>query len=285
MRVAVYAIARDERRHVERFLASCEGAEAIVVSDTGSKDGTPEALRDGGALVHAISIAPWRFDDARNASLAVVPADIDLCIALDLDEVLNPGWRAALEAEWKPESNRGRYLYAWSHRKDGTPGVEFWSDKIHSRQGWRWRHICHEALYPDRIRSRQQNLRGLRVDHWPDNKKKRSYMPLLEAAAAEDPRDSRSAYYLGREYFIHGRVEEAETTFRRYLSLPGASWNSQNSAAMRYIGLGRLKQEDMPGALDWLGNVSPQMQNVLNHPWLRMRNKHLNMFVDQRSVC
>jgi tetratricopeptide (TPR) repeat protein len=256
MRVAIYAIALNEVRHVERFVRSGQGADAIVVADTGSTDGTVEALRGAGATVHSISITPWRFDDARNASLALVPDDIDLCIALDLDEILNPGWRAALDSEWRVGSNRGRYLYAWSHRADGTPLVEFWSDKIHSRHGWRWRHPCHEALYPDRIKSRQQNLRGLRVDHWPDSRKRRSYLPLLEAAVAEDPRDSRSAFYLGREYFITNRFEEAEKELQRYLSLPGATWSAQNSSAMRYIGISHKKRGNLARAIDWFSSAT-----------------------------
>jgi hypothetical protein len=27
-----------------------------------------------------------------------VPADVDVCLSLDLDEILAPGWRAAIEA-------------------------------------------------------------------------------------------------------------------------------------------------------------------------------------------
>ena len=44
------------------------------------------------------AIAPWRFDTARNRSLALVPEDADICVCTDLDEVFHPGWRAALES-------------------------------------------------------------------------------------------------------------------------------------------------------------------------------------------
>lgn len=36
MKVWVYAIAKDERAHVERFMASCAGADGVYILDTGS---------------------------------------------------------------------------------------------------------------------------------------------------------------------------------------------------------------------------------------------------------
>ncbi len=266
MRVAVYAIALNEVRHVARFLESCAGADLVVVADTGSTDGTMEALQAGGAVVHSIGIVPWRFDMARNAALALVPTTIDVCIALDIDEVLSPGWRAVFDAQWKPGATRGHYLYAWSHRPDGSPAVEFWSDKIHSRGGHTWRHPCHEALYPDRLTESHVYFKGLRVDHWPDPGKSRGqYLPLLQAAAAEDPHSPRNAYYLGREYAGRKQFAEAEAELLRYLALPGATWAEQNSAAMRLLAKCRTGQGDPAGALDWLrraAEAAPQRREA-----------------------
>ena len=45
----------------------------MVVLDTGSRDGTPELLRQLGAEVTEEVISPWRFDVARNRSLELVP--------------------------------------------------------------------------------------------------------------------------------------------------------------------------------------------------------------------
>ena len=51
MRVYVYAIAKDEERHAERFMVSVSEADGVYVLDTGSRDGTAEALRALGAHV------------------------------------------------------------------------------------------------------------------------------------------------------------------------------------------------------------------------------------------
>ena len=73
-----------------------------MVADTGSTDDTVVLLRGKAVDVHSISIKPWRFDRAHEANLALVPADADVAICLDLDEVLLPGWRAALERASAP---------------------------------------------------------------------------------------------------------------------------------------------------------------------------------------
>ena len=245
MKVAVYAIALDEEQFVERFMATAREADLVLVADTGSTDGTVAALQREGAVVHRITISPWRFDDARNASLALLPDDVDVCLAIDLDEVLSPGWRALLEAEWG-DATRGRYTYVWSHHPDGSPGVSFRYDRIHARRGYRWRHPCHETLYPDRIDERYTEL-SLELHHWPDPTKPRSqYLDLLAVAADEQPHDSRVAHYYGRELMFRGHDELAVAELRRHLDLPASTWAPERAASLRFIGrcLGRLGRAD-----------------------------------------
>ena len=66
-------------------------------------------------------IDPWRFDVARNLSLEMVPEDYDVCIALDLDEVLVKGWKEIILNNWKEDTTRLRYNYIWSHDEYGKP--------------------------------------------------------------------------------------------------------------------------------------------------------------------
>jgi len=65
-------------------------ADMVVVTDTGSNDGTIEALKARGAVVYSESIVPWRFDTARNLALSHVPEDADICVSNDLDEIFEP---------------------------------------------------------------------------------------------------------------------------------------------------------------------------------------------------
>ena len=85
MKVAVYAICKNEAKFARRWMASMSEADQVAVLDTGSTDGTPQLLRELGARVEEETISPWRFDVARNRSLELVDPDVDVCVCTDLD--------------------------------------------------------------------------------------------------------------------------------------------------------------------------------------------------------
>ena len=88
MKVAAYAIALNEEKHAQRWADTTKDADFRLVCDTGSTDKTVEILRSNGITVYEISVKPWRFDVARNTAQSLLPADIDVCLSLDLDETL-----------------------------------------------------------------------------------------------------------------------------------------------------------------------------------------------------
>lgn len=248
-RICVYAICKNEGKFVDRWMDSMGEADRIVVTDTGSDDGTAEKLRARGAEVYEETIRPWRFDEARNRSLAHVPEDADICVCTDMDEAFSKGWRACLERAWTPEILRADYLYNWSVKPDGTPDVQFRYSKVHVRRGFRWKYPVHETLvYQGKDAERAVFIEGMVLSHYPDPAKSRAdYLPLLERAVAEDPRDDRMAYYLGREYMYAGRWQACIDTLTAYLKLDTAVWDCERSAAMRWIAcschcLGRIRE-------------------------------------------
>jgi hypothetical protein len=140
LKICVNAISKNEAQFVKRFYESAKDADLIILADTGSTDGTADLARECGITVYDISIIPWRFDLARNAALALVPADVDVIVSLDLDEVLEPGWREEIEKVWTPETTRLRYKFDWGQ------GICFYYEKIFAKKGYRFHHAIHE--YP-----------------------------------------------------------------------------------------------------------------------------------------
>jgi len=259
MKVCVYAIALDEAKHVEAFMATASEADLVVVADTGSRDGTVDALTAAGAVVHRISIRPWRFDDARNAALALVPADVDVCVSVDLDEVLAPGWRSLLDAEWEG-ATAGTCHYVWSHDADGRPGLTFRADRVHQRHGYRWVNPCHEVVVADRVIERKRPLSFV-LDHWPDPSKPRStYLDLLEVGFAERPHDPRSVHYLGREYMFVGRYSDAVRLLTTHVTMPESTWADERSASLRFMGrclLALQREREAQAAIREATEVAP----------------------------
>ncbi len=233
-KICVYAIAHNEEKFVSRWLNSIKEADGVYVLDTGSTDKTAQALREGGAIVKSKKVTPWRFDTARNLSLNLIPKDYDICICLDLDEVLMPGWREALENVWDENTTRVRYTYNW-RLEDEKPIVSFYADKIHKRDGYKWKYPVHEVLVSDKeeVFKRADNLI---INHYPDDKKSRSsYLPLLELAVKEDPENDRNMHYLGREYMYYKKWNEAIDTLIKHLQLKSATWKDERCASMRFI--------------------------------------------------
>lgn len=233
-KVAVYCITKNEEQFIERWADSAAQADYRVVVDTGSTDDTVAIAQRAGCVVHQVTVSPWRFDDARNASLALLPSDADWCIALDADEVLVPGWRSYMD-HIPAGVTRPRYRYTWSWNNDGTPGLVYTGDKIHTRFGYRWLHPVHEVLTP----TGEQEVHGfigLEIHHHPDDTKSRGqYLPLLEQAVKERPWDDRNAHYLAREYYYRGMYDKAIPEFIRHLELPTAKWGAERARSMRYL--------------------------------------------------
>jgi tetratricopeptide (TPR) repeat protein len=237
MKVAIYTIALNEKQFVESWYESAKEADYLLIADTGSTDGTVELAQSLGINVEHLLVKPWRFDMARNASLALIPADIDYCIALDMDEVLLPGWKKSLEKALKESWTRPRYQYTWNWKEDGTPGLTYGGDKIHTRFGYRWKHPVHEVLVRYGDVPEVQGWVDLEIHHHADNTKPRSqYLPLLAQAVEEDLSDDRNAFYYARELYFYGQYEKAAKEFKRHLELPRAQWPPERAASMRYLG-------------------------------------------------
>jgi len=246
MKIVISAIAHNEEKHVKRFCDSAKDADAIYIADTGSTDDTIKIAKDCGAIVSEISVTPWRFDIARNAGLALVPKDVDIIIALDLDEVMEPGWREEIERVWIPgETTRLRYMFDWGC------GIKFQYEKIFAKHGYHFHHPLHEYPRPDgRINEVYAYTNKLLVTHYPDASKSRGqYLDILKLSVQEDPICPRNAFYYARELSFYARWEEALTECKRYLALPGATWGNERCYAYRVMGrcyenLGKLDEAE-----------------------------------------
>jgi glycosyltransferase involved in cell wall biosynthesis len=245
-------------------------ADVVVVTDTGSTDNTISLLKEHGAIVHETNINPWRFDIARNISLDNVPEDVDVCLCIDLDEVITPGWRGEIEKSWLNTTTRLRYKYIWG------PGTEFWYDKIHLRKGYKWVNPVHEVLVYEGLEV-QTYCNNFTVHHYPDNTKSRSsYLPLLELSCQEDQNNDRNSHYLGREYMYYGHWDKAIIELQRHLSLPTAKWTAERCASMRFIARCYCKKNDNNTALVWALKACSEHQ-IDREPWIKLGKVYYNL--------
>jgi tetratricopeptide (TPR) repeat protein len=263
MKIAVYAISKNEEQFVKRFCESAKDADLILIADTGSTDQTAVLAAECGAVVHDICITPWRFDKARDAALALIPRDFDVCISLDLDEIMEPGWREEIERVWKEDTTRLRYKFDWGC------GISFFYEKIHHRHGYHWHHPCHEYPRPDgRIKEVYAHTDMLLVSHHPDPTKSRGqYLDLLKLAVTEDPRCPRNAFYYARELTFYRKWDEAIAALHKYLGMPEANWENERCYAMRLLGKSHDELGNGHEAMKWYRRACAEAPNT-REPWV-----------------
>ena len=236
-KICVYAIAKNEIKFVERWVNSVKEADYVCVLDTGSTDGTVEKLKELGVKVEQKVYKKFRFDEARNDSLKLIPDDAEICVSVDLDEFFESGWAEILKKAWKSDTGRVRYRYTWNFNPDGSEGVVFMADKIHKNKCFKWVNPVHEILEPiSNFKYTTLSIPEIKLYHKADNTKSRSsYLPLLELSVKENPLNDRNYHYLGREYMFYGKYDKAIETLKKHLESKSATWADERCASLRYI--------------------------------------------------
>ena len=255
MKIYVYAIAKNEAKFVDGWVRSMSEADGVFVLDTGSTDGTADKLRSLGVTVkeHRFGDGEFRFDTARNESLAMVPEDADWCVCTDLDEEFSKGWRKRVEEVLSahPEAVCAEYDYHHTTDKDGTVLYRFNNFKIHRPKVAKWQYYCHEVLVYDVPRV-AVFINGITLFHHQDQSKPRSgfYLSLLKRGAEDAPEDARASHYYGRELMNNGLLDEAIAEFQRQLTIKGG-WVKERAQAMRFIGRCFRRLEKANDAFYW----------------------------------
>ena len=264
-KVCVYTICKNEEKFVKRWYESIKDADYICVLDTGSTDNTVKLLKELGVKVEVKEINPWRFDIARNESLKLIPKDADICISLDLDEVLLPNSIDNLIKSWSDDVTRVKYIYNWKLDKDNKPIVSFYTNKIHSNNDYIWTHPVHEVLtYCGKSVQKEIVCNDVIINHYPDDSKSRgSYLKLLELSVKEDPLDDRNMHYLGREYMYYRKWNKCIDTLIKHLNLKTATWKDERCASMRFISRSYIALKRYDEALMWLDKA------IKEAPYLR----------------
>lgn len=232
MKVAVYAICRNEARFLNNWISNVSDADYVCVLDTGSTDGTYKELQKlqkqnpEKYIVKQEKINPWRFDVARNKSMELIPDDADILVSTDFDELFTTeNWCEILKSNWKiGVHNRCHYNYAWSHNEVGEKSDIFVYDKIHTREQ-HWIFPVHEVLWPVDESNYKENcldlVNEIMLEHFQDKSKERKYyFDLLKLAVEENPNNPHERMLLAREYLLAGKYKESLEEYLTTLKMP-----------------------------------------------------------------
>jgi glycosyltransferase involved in cell wall biosynthesis len=276
VKIAVYTIALNEQKHVTRWFDSAKDADLLLIADTGSSDNTKYIAKSLGISIHDIEVNPWRFDVARNASLALIPEEFDICIQLDMDEVLPPGWRVKVEQAFREGNVWPIYKHVTSRYPDGSARASQLYFKIHPRKGFYWKYPIHEILVHEPTLQIVRKEIDLEVDHLQDvHKSRSSYLNLLEIAVQEDPSDWRMNHYLNREYFyVRDWLRVLQTAYKCEKIRGG--WDVERASTYMWASEAALNLK-LPGLAEYWAELSTEAAPNFYEAWhWRAHIAHLN---------
>lgn len=246
-------------------------ADGIYVLDTGSTDNSVELLRNKGVNVTVKNYETFKFDEARNDSLSLVPDDADICVCTDIDEVLSENWRDYLEEIWEENTDRLRYNLNFTFDEKGNPVSTYFISKIHKKDKYNWTHQVHEVLsYIGASNENVLTTDKITISHYPDRTKDRSYyLTLLENAVKENPEDDRNMHYLGREYMYNESWNKSIDTLIKHVYLKSSTWHEEKGASMRFISRCYINLKRYDEAEMWLKKAIEETPNM-REPYIEL---------------
>lgn len=260
MKICVYTIAKNEEHHVPRFCASAKDADIVLILDTGSTDNTVELAKQCGATVYQQKIFPWRYDEARNRALALIPEDFDVCIGMDMDEYLTEGWREEVERLWVDGVNQIVYPFRLNEKRSVI------TNKIHARFGFFWDYPVHECIVVD-VRTKRKTATSNMVlvthDPYVEAKLDKHY-EMLQYAIKQYPDSGRMVYYYARDLVNLQKWEQAIPYLKKYLTLDQRKNAKEKATCMQHLGRCYDKLGKGDDSIEWYRNAVIETPNVKN---------------------
>jgi tetratricopeptide (TPR) repeat protein len=275
-KVFVYACCKNESHSIEKYMNWASEADGVFFLDSGSSDGTQELIKKLGGFVVEDKVSPWRFDEAKNKAMNLVPDDADICVCFNLDESMMPekGWRKILEQVWQYDTTNAKYEYIFSHILDGSKQISFTFNAIHNRKDVFWKYATHEVMGSTGKPLKEINT-NFECHHWrPDWKPKSNDLMLLEISCKEYPNDSRIWHYYGRELFYHGKWQQAIEVLKKHISME--TWNLEKAASMNMIAKSFEKLKNYDVAECWYLKACSEAPSMREH-WVYLGKFYMNI--------
>lgn len=218
LKLSVSMIVKNETSCLAACLASVQGADEIVVVDTGSTDGTPALARAHGATVFEGPEFAWRDDFAFSRNQSLDRCTGEWVLIIDADETLEPGGIAKARALMNTVAADACYCNTVAAT---DPRQVHRSIRLFRRAaGIRWQGRVHNYLTTATGADTDLTITyGYSAAHAADPDRA---LRILSAVVAADPGAKRERYYLAREHWYRRDWAAAAEHYERYLAV--ATW-------------------------------------------------------------
>lgn len=220
MKLSVAIICKNEEAVIEDCLKSVQGADEIVVSDTGSEDNTVEIVKRYTDKVYTDYKWNDNFAEARNHVLSKCTGD--WILSIDADETLEAGGIEKIRQLIKATDKRVFSFKLISSCNKATHRLA----RLFKREGANWQGVGHEH-----INFTESNYADIQITYGyspAHNLDKDRMLRIMQKAMRETP-NGRNAYYLGREYYYRKDYITALWWLNKCIEM--SKWDSEISEA------------------------------------------------------
>ena len=214
-KICVYTTCYNESKFIDKWLENNKDADHLVALVHDCKDDSEEKLRKGGVSIGHGFYRDWRFDKGKNDALHLAYAlapECNIFVFTSLDEYWDEGWAEEVKKNWVPGvTQQCWYNFVQSHDEFGhETGASYFNWMISKDPKWHWEYPIHEAIiYGDNEPVNYINLFDrVKLQHWPDVGKTRSYLKLHQLRW-DEYKDDISYLYLIREHILQNKIQEA----------------------------------------------------------------------------
>jgi len=238
--LGVSMIVKNESKIIEKCLKSVEGADEIVIVDTGSKDDTIQICSE---YTDKVYFDKWidDFSHSRNVSLSNCTADYILIIDADetletpieqIKKIINEAWFAKydgmlFEVETKPETFESPRLLR------NCKEIKY-VNAIHNLPAWNGKP---EDLQPRLYKSSFRIQSGYSPAHGLDPDRT---LRILLNQLKKDKHNTRNMYYIAKEYINKNQILKAVEwleKYRKYVYFKPEKWNNELADVLYLLAL------------------------------------------------
>ena len=252
MKIAACAICKDEKENISKWLDHTKDFDYRIVVDTGSTDSSMELLSKSDVILTQKKFEPFRFDEARNFVLTLVPDDVDWCIWPDFDEHYSDNTIDEIKKVIEENPKVTRFTYKTFLIKNGIKIKGFESgtimeSKIHANKLYKWVKPIHEHLSyvgngNEVIISNENIIRKHYHNSMPE--RDQLYYNIVKLAVKENPNDEWNIWFALKDAYELEIVEDILEYGNKYIKLTKPKTNFR-SLAFIYIGLALQRKKQI----------------------------------------
>ena len=211
MKTAAYTICFNEIKKLDQWLFYTKDFDYRVILDTGSTDGTYEALKKvPGIILHQMRKEPFKFNEHRNFNLSMIPQDVDWCLSPDMDEYFSINVLEEIEKTIKDNPKVTNIsttrLDLYTKEVFVGPPHTIPSNKIHKRHEYIWSQPIYEHLWykydlKDEVEIHNKMVYLVHDQDFKKQSRPELYAKMLKEEFEENPTNCWTLWFLLQHYY------------------------------------------------------------------------------------